>query len=113
MVSSKTLIFATLTCLAFHNSSFAFTGAQLVQQDTSFNNGYMLGAVDAYLNIYQNDPAEQKRQQQVATCLIDGGITNGVLNQAVVNYIQNNPATLAQPAVAAILKTLLEICPKQ
>lgn len=89
--------------------AMAFTGAELVQADRRFGEGFVFGAVSSRLEILSVDPA---RQVEIGNCVSRAKILSGAMLDTVTTFIQSNPDALPQPATYAVLRVLDTMCPK-
>lgn len=88
----------------------AFTGADYLDTDTRFASGYAFGAIES-ITSFCNPALPQGTQERWITCLRDGSLMTNQMHAAVRRYIEQNPASLGEPAYVAVLKTLREVCP--
>lgn len=109
----KTLTVTAFTCLFFHNSCFALTGAELLQSNKDFARGYVFGVVEGYVLVLEQDAKAEQRRQKVHDCLGKSSVSAETIFGAVANHIERNPKELAEPSIGAIYRTLNEICPAQ
>lgn len=87
----------------------AFTGAELVQADKRFSEGFVFGAVSTRLEVLSVDP---DRQFEMGRCVQQSKILSGAMLDAVTAFISGHPDALPQPATYAVLRTLDAMCPK-
>ena len=88
----------------------AMTGAELLQADRAFGEGYVLGAVESYLLTEEKDKELQGRQMKRLACVMQSGAQASVLYQTVAQHIRNNPKALREHALSSVYRTIIEMC---
>ena len=90
----------------------AITGAELLRTDERYARGYLWGALTSYLVLVSsnlNSESDAPRARRLK-CIQTSNIDDGTFHQAVVAYINRNPTSLAEDAVAPMMRTLIEMC---
>ncbi|AXA44617.1 Rap1a/Tai family immunity protein [Rhizobium leguminosarum] len=105
-----TRLFLAASLLIGASPAFALSGAELQQQDRSFAMGYVQGQIEFWLSTWDDDAEARARKARQTTCINNGQIAPGTFLDTVVAYMSRNPKRLSEPAVAAVLQTLGEIC---
>ncbi|MBY5805569.1 hypothetical protein HFN52_18410 [Rhizobium leguminosarum] len=98
--------------VALVSPAFALTGAQLKQSSPVYGRAYIWGVLEGYLFIGGSDDSvkDQAQKQLRLKCLMNAKITDSTFYEAVMHHIDRTPANLTEPAVGAVLQTLVEMC---
>ena len=102
--------FTSAVILALAVPARAMTGAELLQANREFAEGYVLGAVESYLLTQGKDKDLQERQMKRLACVMQSGAQASVLYQAVAQHIRNNPKALGEYALSSVYRTIIEMC---
>jgi len=97
---------AAVALLAAIVPADAMTGAELLQANRSFAEGYVFGVVEARTGVLDDDPNFMK----IRNCIISANISSDTLYRATLEYLNRNPKDLAFPAFGAVYKLLDEMC---
>lgn len=99
----------SIALLAFPcRNANAMTGAEFLQIEKAFGIGYVLGVVDTRISlVFDNDP----HFDRLRACIIKAKMTSETIYDLVVRHLQQSPSSLPEPAVAAIINTVNEMCP--
>jgi hypothetical protein len=106
----RRLILACSATLFFVARAEAMTGAELLQSNRQFAEGYVLGAVESYLLTHEEDKEEQARQMKRLACVMRSGAKSSALYEAVAHHIRSNPTALAEYALSSVYRTIIEMC---
>lgn len=91
--------------------AYAMTGAELLQTSRGFAEGYIFGAMEYRLTIYSS--ADRDIQNSDRACIARSSINSAGLYEAVMQFLRNNPSSLPEPGVVAVIKTLRAMCPTE
>jgi len=94
-------------CLLTSNA-LAMTGAELLQTDDRFAEGYVFGAVEH--DVLVNDSVTAQSIKRLK-CVADSKATSSSLTQAVRAYIIAHPQQMAMPAISSVIIVINEMCP--
>ena len=93
------------------NASTSFTGAEFMQADKPFSQGYASGVLEHELGQFSSDSTQRRvRKLKLDACLVVSPISAEMLDSLVRTHINANPKRTAEPALRSVLNVLAEIC---
>lgn len=98
-----------LAIAAATSSAAAYSGAEFLHSNDQFSRGYAWAALEYQTTIGNAETVD--RMDRTEKCIRDAGIDSELFHSAVRAYIQGNLASMTEPAVVAVLRTSLEMCP--
>lgn len=107
----KVAFSAALVWVCLQYPASAMSGAELQQYDSRFASGYVFGQLEMFLGTYEKDPVLRARKSRVSECMSNARMNAESLLRAVTAFMDRNPKKLSEPAVSAVILTVLEICP--
>lgn len=106
MIRASVLLAALL---AGSTPTNALSGAEFLAAERSFASGYAWGALDYRLSV--GSEADSALIRAAGDCFRKAGVDSSMFYEAVRAYLDNNLSALTQPAIGAVLRTSLEMCP--
>ncbi|WP_457300032.1 hypothetical protein [Phyllobacterium sp. P5_D12] len=92
--------------------AWAFSGADLLQNDGVYMQGFVAGSVSAMLTyVDTNNPMNLEAAQKRRQCLNQGNIEMPTFYSALVSYVKNNPEALTAQIERSIVVVMNQICP--
>jgi len=88
----------------------AMTGAELLQADANFTEGYIFGTAESIVTFTDGSAEDMALVMHRRNCLIDSKIMSGDLRESVLQFIRNNPEKLSQPAPSTVLDFIAKMC---
>lgn len=90
----------------------AFSGAEFLDTDHDFSDGYAWGALEARL-MFIGAETESGRQAQLWDCIGGANISSNIFGDAVRTEIEGNAKLLTDPAIRAVILTINAMCPDE
>lgn len=94
---------------ALSSPAAAFSGAEFLKSERAFASGYAWGALAYRLSV--GNEQDRERLGAVAECFRGAGVDSDTFYYAVRAYLEDNLSALTEPAIGAVLRTSLEMCP--
>jgi hypothetical protein len=101
--------FVFLLC-SLSGPAAAMTGAQLLEAEREFAEGYVMGAVESHVFSFYGKPKLDAKIANRRACIISSKIDSGGLYELAARYVRRNPKTLPEPAFGAIINAISEMC---
>lgn len=91
--------------------AFALTGAEFLQAEKMFAEGYAWGVLEDALYVVPS-AINQERHDRIWRCVMAMGIDSRTFHSIVSAHIRNNPQTLQIHAIGAVRQTINVMCPQ-
>jgi hypothetical protein len=86
------------------------TGAELLEADREFAEGYVLGAVESHVFSFHGKPTLDAKITKRRQCVIGTNINSSGLYELVVRHLKQHPKELGNPAFGAAINAVSEMC---
>jgi hypothetical protein len=100
---------AVMAAIAMPFSANAMTGAEFLQQNQYFAEGYAWGVAESLVTFYvtKEDLAVIEERHK---CLVSANIDNHTLYDAVVEHLRKTPSALVQTAAMSVSSVIYIMC---